>query len=943
MALVFFASLVVLLAVLLGALAVTKRAAFAVLKRNFLGYFSNPTGYVFLCLFVLLTSMAAFWPHEFFSNNLGTLAQLNKWFPYIMLFFIPAITMSIWAEEKRQGTDELLLTLPADDFDIVIGKFLAAASIFTTSLLFSCFSTYLVLVLLTLGSVDIGGFFANYLGYWFIGLAMIAIGMIASFLTSNLTIGFILGALFNAPLAFAANSDTIFGSRSVARWIKNMSLSERFDDFARGVISGSSTFYFILLVLVGLYLCMILIGRRHWSGGKDGNQMFLHYLVRIGCLIGIAIFGSVLMRNQDFLRFDATQGEVNSISPTTREMIKNLSKDREIVIDAFLSGDVPEVYAKTKFQLLSVLKEFKAVARSNGVPLSVNLNDNLNTISDEAKLAEQQYGIVPNQVRVRERGTMSDKNVILGLAFKSGLERVIVPFVGSGVPVEFELIRALNTVSRPSRKKLGVLKTDASLNGGFSMATFQQTPKQPIITELSRQYEVVDIDANSAISPGQCDVLLAVQPSSLSPEQMINFVDAVKSGIPTAIFEDPKPVTFDMPGTGEPKQAPGGMLGGGQPPPPKGDIRPLWKVLGINMPGAANPQTGGVSPDFCWHDYNPYPILADLAQASNLWVFVREEASPNQAAFSPESEISNGLAELLFLFTGSVQPDPDKPKDLEVKSLVSTGPSAGKISAEKFNELIRSRTESSERIQMLQGKPIGEQTIAVSVKGADKDGSKGINAVYVADADCLGAPFIDIRNQPDQYEDFSFHLQNVTFVLNVVDILAGEDRFASIRRKEPQISTLKLIEAAAQDARLEEGKQREEFRQEFEDARDEAESNRDKTLKEFREKIKKLQSSEDTIEAKNFQALQGLLQQLQVKEEEQNRKLKVKLEQLARDRDRKVEEARFVSDRSILGIQNYYKMLAVGIPPVPPLLIGIMVFVSRRLREREGISKNRLR
>ncbi len=222
--------LLVLLAVI-ALLAATKQAAYAVMKRNFVGYFSNPTGYVFLCIFVFLTSVAAFWPYEFFNSNLATLDSLNTWFPMIMLVFIPAITMSIWAEEKRQGTDELLLTLPADDFDIVIGKYASATLIFTASLLFSQISTFTTLAILTEGSLDIGLIFTTYLGYWFVGLAMIAIGMIASFLTGNLTVGFILGALFNAPLAFASLADSISPSRSLARWVEGAGIARPFDDF----------------------------------------------------------------------------------------------------------------------------------------------------------------------------------------------------------------------------------------------------------------------------------------------------------------------------------------------------------------------------------------------------------------------------------------------------------------------------------------------------------------------------------------------------------------------------------------------------------------------------------------------------------------------------------------------------------------------------------------
>ena len=178
--------------------------------------------------------------------------------------------------------------------------------------------------------------------------------------------------------------------------------------------------------------------------------------------------------------------------------------------------------------------------------------------------------------------------------------------------------------------------------GGFDMRSFSQTPEWSIVTELKKQYDVSSVSADAPIAT-DLDVLLVAQPSSLTQKQIDNLTEYVKKGGPTLLFLDPFPVDNPQISPEVPKQPPGGPFGGGPPPEPKGNLRPLLDLVGIDWP----------TTEIVWNAYNPHPKLADLPAGDRLH---RQGQRRRRMRSTPSRVATSGLQEIVTLFPGMLRP-----------------------------------------------------------------------------------------------------------------------------------------------------------------------------------------------------------------------------------------------------------------------------------------------
>ncbi|MBT5203761.1 MAG: ABC transporter permease subunit [Gammaproteobacteria bacterium] len=234
---------------------------FILYKREFNSYFSTPLAYVFILVFLVLSGVFTFYLGNFYERGQADLVPFFNFHPWLYLFLVPAVSMRLWAEERKSGSIELLLTLPVTKFNAVAGKFLAAWS-FTGIALIGTFPLWLTVNYL--GDPDNGVILASYIGSWFMAGGFLAIGSCTSALSKSQIIAFItcgsiclVFVLAGFPMVLAAFQSWL--PQVLLDTLASLSFLTHFSAISKGVLYLQDFLYFVSMILFWLLLTSAVI------------------------------------------------------------------------------------------------------------------------------------------------------------------------------------------------------------------------------------------------------------------------------------------------------------------------------------------------------------------------------------------------------------------------------------------------------------------------------------------------------------------------------------------------------------------------------------------------------------------------------------------------------------------------------------------------------------
>lgn len=454
---------------------------FTLYKKELSNFFSSLIGYLTIGVFLLLTGLMLWVLKSDFNILDYGYAGMDGLFligPFLYLFLVPAITMRTFAEERRNGTIEMLMTHAVSDWTIVWAKFLAAWTLVFISLLPTLVCYFSVVALGDpVGNIDTGSVIGSYIGLLLLGGAFVSIGLFCSSLTSNQIVSFIIAAVLCAVAYLGFESVYhmgLFGSADL--FIKRLGMTDHYESISRGVIDTRDMLYFCSVMALFLMATRMVLQSRKWSGWKNRKNLKRSHWIEMGATVLIIIFANVI-DYYFFARMDLTSERRYTLSKSTKEMLKKI--DEPVLFRVYLEGEFPADFKRLQNETKEMLNQFRAYNRNIEYEFvnPNNFEDHQEQQVFYQKLASK--GIQPTQIQVNSDGGVTTQILIPAAdVFYRGRETSVqllqnqkyvseADLLNNSIQnLEYTLSSAIRALSKGMKQSIGFLQGHGELTGG---------------------------------------------------------------------------------------------------------------------------------------------------------------------------------------------------------------------------------------------------------------------------------------------------------------------------------------------------------------------------------------------------------------------------------------------------------------------------------------------
>ena len=574
---------------------------FAMTRKELSNYFGSPLAVIFMGSFLAAVLFIFFMVETFFARGIADVRPLFRWMPILLIFLLAALTMRQWSEEKRSGTEELLLTLPVRPAALVLGKFVAVMVLIALAL---ALTLPLPITVGMIGRLDWGPVLGGYLAALLMAGAYAAIGLFISSRTDNQIVALIatvlLGGLFYL-IGSRGITDFVGGRVSDVLW--SLGTGSRFESIERGVIDLRDLIYYLSIITLFLLFNIISLDSVRWSSRQTAyRQQWWSTALLVAANLILLNFWLHPLRG---LRLDLTQQREYTLSQPTKTLISNLSEP--LTIRAYISEKTHPLLQPLIPRVEDLLREYEL--NSGGLITAEVVDPTTDpTVEEEAN---QIYGIRPTPFQVAGRYESAVINAYFNILLRYGDQDVILGFQdlievqpqNNGTVevklrnLEYDLTRNIKKVVQGFQSVEGVLAALSEPAKLTLYVTSKQLPAQmadvqaqinTVVNEIAQsadgklQFQTIDLDdPNSGVTAAQFQEQYQIPPiyTDLFGTQSFYAHLVLTSGEEVAIIYPPNEVT-----EGEIRNTIETAI--------KRTAKGFLKVVGIVTPPESDPATG---------------------------------------------------------------------------------------------------------------------------------------------------------------------------------------------------------------------------------------------------------------------------------------------------------------------------------------------------------------